>query len=90
VAGRGWRAPSRDAVGLLDERNRDSQFDGDVGYGHEIGSGDAPAGAVAQDQRAGRASRGEVQVGPGPTAGSVDVQCEGAPAHGVTARLLTA
>jgi catechol 2,3-dioxygenase-like lactoylglutathione lyase family enzyme len=62
VGGRG-RPAARDAVGLLDERDRDPEAVRDLRGQHEVGRAGAAAGAVAEHERAARVA-GLVQVRP--------------------------
>ena len=63
LGGRGLAAPARHAIGLFDEHHAQPGGHRDVGRGHEVTSTDPAAGAVAEDERPGRAALA-VDVGP--------------------------
>ena len=68
------RAPPRDAVGLLDERDADAERQRDAGRRDEVGRVDAAAGAVAEDERAGAAPSASLQVRGGRAVRRVDLE----------------
>ena len=75
-------APARDAVGLLDEHDAQARRQRHVGRGDQVASADTAAGAVAEDERPGRAALA-VDVGPRGPVRSLDLEL----AHGAPARV---
>ena len=71
-----WRAPPRNAVGLLDERDGDLLLERHVPGGHEVGSLDASTGAVAEDERCAWPVD-SVEVHAGEPARRLDLECGG-------------
>ena len=75
--GRGRRrAPAGDAVGLLDERDRDVLLQRDLGCDRQVGSGDAASGTVTEHERGPRLGR-SMQMHACRAVWSLDLSCHG-------------
>jgi hypothetical protein len=70
------RAPARDAVGLLDERDRYVLLQRNLGGDRQVGSGDAAAGTVTEHERGPRLGR-RMEMHACRAVWSFDLSCHG-------------